>query len=202
MATKTIATGITRFDLEGRKIRGYGVRICHNKRQTNEFFSDGHCGWKRKVLKAAESRYEELFAERGPVETTSTKNKLTVRNTSGKAGVHVARSFNKGSPNCVCWACRTSWIAADGQCGKINFSWNKYGGREAWKLACHARDHETNNREEVLAISLPASALQNVAPVAFHGFEHLRVFHVTEMPTGTPGKTYETACCVNGERSS
>ena len=52
---------------------------------------------------------------------------------------------------------------------------------------------------QVKAISLPASALQDIDPVAFHVFQDLRVLHLTEIPRGASGKTYETACCVNGK---
>ncbi|WP_146602050.1 hypothetical protein [Novipirellula aureliae] len=51
----------------------------------------------------------------------------------------------------------------------------------------------------VKAISLPASALQNVDPVTFDVFQYLRVLHLKEIPSGASGNTYETACCVNGK---
>ena len=56
-----------------------------------------------------------------------------------------------------------------------------------------------SNSRQVKASSLPASALKDIDPVAFHVFRDLRVLHVTEIPSGASGNTYETACCVNGK---
>ena len=52
----------------------------------------------------------------------------------------------------------------------------------------------------VKAISLPAAALKEIDPVAFHVFPRLRVLHLTQIPAGNSGETYETACCVNGKQ--
>lgn len=152
MTTETIKTGITRFDLDDRNIRGYMVRIRRNKKQINEFFSDKRCGGKSKARKAAEARYEELLAELGPAPTSSTKNVLTKRNTSGKVGVHVAHSIDNRWPDCEYWAYCASWVSVAGKRGKIQFSWNRYGEQEAWELACLARDHESTGRDEILAL--------------------------------------------------
>jgi hypothetical protein len=53
--------------------------------------------------------------------------------------------------------------------------------------------------EHVKAISLPAAALQKIDPVTFHVFPRLQILHLTDIPTGAAGETYETACCVNGK---
>lgn len=151
MTTKTVATGITRFDLEDKNAHGFMVRICRKGRQINEFFSDGRCGGKRKARKAADERYAELLEEHGPAET-SIKGRLTSRNTTGKVGIHVARSFDKRWPNCEYWAYCASWVQDGGARGKINFSWNKYGEQEAWDLACLAREHESKDREWLLEL--------------------------------------------------
>lgn len=52
---------------------------------------------------------------------------------------------------------------------------------------------------QVKAISLPATALREIDPVALHVFPGLRVLHLREIPCGASGDTYETACCVNGK---
>ncbi len=151
MTTKTVTTGITRFDLDDKNVHGFMVRICRKGKHINEFFSDARCGGKRKARKAADERYDELLDEYGPAET-SIKGKMTKRNTSGKVGVHVARSFDKRWPNCEYWAYCASWVNPDRTRGKINFSWNKYGEQEAWELASLAREHESTNREFILEL--------------------------------------------------
>ncbi|MGV3484429.1 MAG: transcriptional regulator [Planctomycetaceae bacterium] len=149
MPTQTVAPGITRFDFDDRK--GYMVRICRRGEHTNEYFADKRCGGKRKALAAAKQRYAELCEMLGPVQN-ATKDLLTHRNTTGKVGVHVAYTFDNRWPNCEYLAYCASWKSPEGKREKINFSWNKYGEREAWELACIARDHETKDREKVLQI--------------------------------------------------
>lgn len=56
-----------------------------------------------------------------------------------------------------------------------------------------------NKNTQVKAISTPASALEKIDPMTFQVFPHLRVLHLTDIPAGAAGETYETACCVNGK---
>ena len=56
-----------------------------------------------------------------------------------------------------------------------------------------------NKNTQVKAISIPASALEKIDPITFQVFPRLRVLHLTDIPAGTAGETYETACCVNGK---
>lgn len=149
MTTKTVATGITRFDLDDKNIHGFMVRMCRKGKHINEFFSDARCGGKRKARKSANERYDELLDEYGPAEK-STKGLLTKRNTSGIVGVHLARNTDKRSPNCEYWAYCASWTNEDQTRSKINFSWNKYGEKEALELASLARKHESRDREFII----------------------------------------------------
>jgi hypothetical protein len=151
MTTRTVATGITRFDLDDKNVHGFMVRICRKGRHINEFFSDSRCGGKRKARDAADARYAELLEVHGPAQT-SIKNKMTKRNTSGKVGVHVAYTVPNRWPHLEYWSYCASWIAANGSRGKISFSWNKYGEQEAWELASIARDTETSDRNRVLEL--------------------------------------------------
>jgi len=149
MPTQPVAPGITRFDIDER--HGYMVRIRRNGNQINEYFSDKKLGGKRKALTAAKERHAQLVEELGPAEN-ATKNLLTNRNTTGKVGVHVAHSYETRWANNEYFAYCASWKETDGARKKINFSWSLYGKKEAFELACLARDKELTDRDAVVAI--------------------------------------------------
>jgi len=149
MPTQPVAPGITRFDIDER--HGYMVRIRRNGNQINEYFSDKKFGGKRKALTAAKERHAQLVEELGPAEN-ATKNLLTNRNTTGKVGVHVAHSYETRWANNEYFAYCASWKETDGARKKINFSWSLYGKKEAFELACLARDKELTDRDTVVAI--------------------------------------------------
>ncbi len=149
MPTKTVAKGITRFDLENR--RGYMVRIARSGNRVHQYFSDSKYGGKRKALAAAKAAYADLLEEMGPAEN-STRDKLTSRNTTGVVGVHVAYSQDNRYPGCEYYAHCASWVTEDGRREKASFAWNKYGQEEALELAILARQHQLTDRDQVVAM--------------------------------------------------
>lgn len=149
MPTKSVAKGITRFDLDNR--RGYMVRIARSGNRVHQYFSDSKFGGKRKALAAAKTAYEELLEELGPAEN-STRDKLTSRNTTGVVGVHVAYSQDNRYPGCEYYAYCASWVTEDGKREKASFAWNKYGQERALELAVLARHEQITDRDQVVAI--------------------------------------------------
>lgn len=149
MPTKTVAKGITRFDLDNR--RGYMVRIARSGNRVHQYFSDSKFGGKRKALAAAKTAYEELLEELGPAEN-STRDKLTSRNTTGVVGVHVAYSQDNRYPGCEYYAYCASWVTENGKREKASFAWNKYGQDRALELAVLARREQITDRDQVVAI--------------------------------------------------
>lgn len=148
MATKTISTGITRFDYEHLS-KGFMVRICRKGKHINEFFSDSRFGSRSKARHAAEQRYQELIEEHGPA-NMSMKDKLTKRNTTGLVGIHIVHGIDNRWPGCEYWAYCASWVNEDRTRGKISFSWNKYGEKDALELAMMARKHEITDRQKLV----------------------------------------------------
>lgn len=149
MPTKTVAKGITRFDLENR--RGYMVRIARSGNRVHQYFSDSKFGGKRKALAAAKTAYANLLEELGPAEN-STRDKLTSRNTTGVVGVHVAYSQDNRYPGCEYYAYCASWVTEDGKREKASFAWNKYGQDQALELAILARQQQITDRDQVVAM--------------------------------------------------
>ena len=144
MPTKKIQPGITRFEIEERKTYGFMVRICRRGEKLNQFFSDTKYGGKRKALLAAQTQYAKWVEELPEPETT--KNLKSIRNTTGKVGVHVAQAEADGAEY---FSYCASWVSEDGKRKKISFSWAKYGKKNAWELACLARDKETTDRKRI-----------------------------------------------------
>ena len=150
MPTVSVKTGLTRFDISERKIRGYMVRITRQRKSYQEFFSDKRCGGKRKAKQLAAQRYDELVAELP--DKIQPKGLMSVRNTSGKVGVHVAYDIDRRWPGCEYWSYCASWLDETKRRRNVRFSWNKYGEDVAWGLACVARDNELTDRERILEI--------------------------------------------------
>ena len=150
MPTKTVATGICRFDFADRKVHGFMVRIMRRGTMHQEFFSDKRCGGKRKARKAADDRIAELRRELPePVEQ---KGVMTQRNSTGKVGVHVAHDIDKRWPDCEYWSYVASWLDVNQKRINVKFSCKKYGDKMAWELACIARDKELRDREQIIKI--------------------------------------------------
>lgn len=146
MGTKTVARGITRFDIKERSTHGYMVRITRQGNKHQKFFADTKWGGKRAALTAAKEQLAQW--EQELPELTSARDRLTARNQSGQVGVYLAVSRDaQGQEHEAYCGC---WTDAAGQRRKVSFSVKKFGKRRAWALACLARELEQQDRDEVL----------------------------------------------------
>ncbi len=146
MGTKTVARGITRFDIKERSTHGYMVRITRQGNKHQKFFADTKWGGKRAALTAAKEQLAQW--EQELPELTSARDRLTARNQSGQVGVYLAVSRDsQGQEHEAYCGC---WTDAAGRRRKISFSVKKFGKRQAWSLACLARELEQQSRDEVL----------------------------------------------------
>lgn len=150
MPTKTIQTGVCRFDIKDRKVHGFMVRIMRRGKMYQEFLSDKKHGGKRKAKAAAIARHEELEAVLP--KSINQKGRATVRNSSGKVGVHLAHDIERRWPDTEYFSYVASWLSDEGKRINVKFSWNKYGEDAAWELACITRDRELRDREEIMRI--------------------------------------------------
>ncbi len=152
MATKTIETGICRFDLDNRGAHGYMVRIMRRGRMYQEFFSDSVWGGKRLAKRAARERHAEL-SESLPASKPQ-KGRKTVRNTTGKVGVHLTQDVDRRNEGYeyAYWSYVASWVNPRKKRINVRFSWNKYGEDAAFEMACIAREKETQDREEITKV--------------------------------------------------
>jgi hypothetical protein len=124
--------GISRIDQPEKNNHGYYVRLTRQGEQYAKFFSDKRYGGKRKAKKAAKEFLEELEAELPPVNLVGIKS---VRNKSGYVGVNRTKSTSRGHTY-EYW--QAFWNSG-GVRRSAKFSINKYGAREAKKLAIAAR---------------------------------------------------------------
>ena len=150
MSTATVQTGICRFDVVDRHINGYMVRIMRHRKMYQEFFSDVRCGGQDEALKGAEQRYAELLEELP--DRIKQKGLKTVRNKTGKVGVHVGHNVERRWPGCEYWNYTAAWLGKDNKRINVTFAWNKFGEDVAWELACIARDNELQDREKIMEI--------------------------------------------------
>lgn len=112
-----------------------------------QYFTLAKYGEWEKAEAAARRWVKKRLAELPP--PTSSKDRLTKRNTSGVVGVRLAdatrRKNGKEYPD---WR----WVAFWDNCpqaGGIGWSVKKYGDRRAFVMACLARHFETVDRERL-----------------------------------------------------
>ncbi len=152
MTTRTVETGICRFDLEDRGIHGYMARIMRRGESHQHFFSDSVHGGKRKALKAAREKREELL-ESLPA-PKPLRGRLTKRNSTGIVGVHLTQDTDRRNKGYE-YSYRSyvaSWLDEDGKRINVRFSWNKYGEETALELAKIARKRELRDRDQIVKI--------------------------------------------------
>jgi hypothetical protein len=142
--------GITRIDYEGSSTRGWTVRLTRQGKRQQKFFNDRTYGGKNKALLAAKACYQNWVKQAPDIQTA--KGRKTNRNTTGKVGVHLVKNVDARWKNAESYAFCASWIDPKGKRTKISFAWNRYGKKQAWILACIARDREINDREKILEI--------------------------------------------------
>jgi hypothetical protein len=80
------------------------------------------------------------------------KGRKTHRNTTGQVGVHLVKNIDARWKNAESFAFCASWINSKGKRSKISFAWNRYGKKNAWNLACIARERELADRVKVIEI--------------------------------------------------
>ncbi len=125
------------------------VRLTRGGERQQEFFNDRTYGGKSKSLAEAKKRYEEWVAVAPPVQTS--KNLKSARNTSGKVGVHLVHNVDPRWKNAESYGYCAMWTDVAGKRRKVSFAWNTYGKKNAWTLACLARDLESTDRDALVA---------------------------------------------------
>ena len=124
------------------------MRIRRGKRNFQEWFADKKFGGRRKAKVAALNRYQRLNAKL-PTTTLSSKDRKTKRNSSGKVGVYLKKSTGRNESKGEYYAYVAFWLNPRGQKESVSFALEKYGQTKAWKMACHAREHETANKKAI-----------------------------------------------------
>jgi hypothetical protein len=142
--------GITRIEYDGISTKGWMVRITRNGNRKQKFFNDKSYGGKARSLAAAKDCYADWLAKADPIKTT--RGIKSVRNSSGKVGVHQVRNVDARWKNAESFGYCASWVTENGKRQKLSFAWNRYGKKAAWGLACLARENELTDRTKVLAL--------------------------------------------------
>ncbi len=151
MSFQSVATNISRFDIEDKNVHGYMVRISRKGKRVSKFFSDLQWGSKKAALQAAKETQAKLLKQLGPIQA-STRGQVTSRNSTGQVGVHVAYTADSRYAGCEYYAYCASWVDDDGKRKKVSFAWNRYGKENAWELACLARQKLNTDRDKVVAM--------------------------------------------------
>ena len=148
MARSQKTKGVTRIEIPEKHTFGWMMRIHRGKKSFQEWFADRKFGGKTKAKVAALKRYQRLDAKL-PDATLSSKGRKTKRNSSGKVGVYLKKSTGQSKSKGEYRAYVAFWLNPRGQKESISFALEKYGQNKAWKMACHAREHEVANKKAI-----------------------------------------------------
>ncbi len=129
---------ITRIDQYKKHRHGWWVRIHRDGRMIQRFFSDAAYRGQGGSLSEARRHRDQLLVEYPKPERGNMFNRVSVRNTSGKPGVHRTRSIKRGRIYTV-W--QASWTLPNGRHINRRFAFSEGGRseREARRLAINAR---------------------------------------------------------------
>ncbi len=137
--------GISRIDSKVCRTYGWYVRVRFNGKIVSKMFSDLKYGGRAKALMKARrfykktmrklvKRHTDFNTDKIPIKTIISRND---RNNTGVVGVQkIVRQKKDGT---LYQAYRANWTETDGKSKTKFFSVEKYGDRQAFKLACELR---------------------------------------------------------------
>jgi hypothetical protein len=133
--------GISRIDT--KNTHGWLMRLSHARKTYSKLFSDGVYGGAKKSLKAAQ-KYQKKLAKELDAPLPSEKKRTgpprrvaVNKGTTGMAGVYRGSSTNRSGTMRAYFS--VSWNPEPGVTKSTSFSVNKYGEKEAFRLACELR---------------------------------------------------------------
>ena len=119
---------------------GYLVRVMRRGRRKSEFFQDSEYGGKRKALLAARKHRDQLESSMRAYTAKQLSQKERTNNTSGTVGVRLVEETDyrwDSQPTYQYWVAQ--WSPRRGVRKTKRFSVDKYGNKEAYRLAVRAR---------------------------------------------------------------
>jgi hypothetical protein len=140
--------GISRIDSEACRTYGWYVRARFDGKVISKLFSDKKYGGKAKALMKARRYYKrsleklikkhsDLKTDTLPVKTIVTRNR---KNNTGVVGVQKITKHNNGGTVYVAY--RVNWTDKSGKSRNKFFSIDKFGNKEAFKLAREYRSEK------------------------------------------------------------
>jgi len=140
--------GISRIDSEACRTYGWYVRLRYNGKSVAKLFSDKKYGGKAQALMKARRYYKKsaeklkkemlkLYSNKLPVKPIVSKNR---RNNTGVVGVQ--RIDRKNTGGSVYRAFRVNWTDKSGKSKNKFFSFEKFGEKKAFELACKYRQEK------------------------------------------------------------
>lgn len=131
---------ISRLDLDSAGTHGWQVRLQRNGVRYGRFFGDLTWGGREQALARARQFRDRIIASAGRSRmiVVRVQSIRTSRNTSGVVGV--SRVTNTGANGASYHFWQASWSPAPGERKSIRFSVLQHGEKDAFRLACEARE--------------------------------------------------------------
>lgn len=135
--------GISRFDSDVHKTRGWRVSLRRRGVRIVENFADKKHGGRQAALAAAKKRRDELLKENPPLTRQEFASIKRRHNRTGITGVYrYAKRYQlKDGTIRLAWYWEANWPTDRGQSKKASFAVNAYGEELARELAIEAREN-------------------------------------------------------------
>ncbi|TWT49336.1 AP2 domain protein [Rubripirellula amarantea] len=127
---------------------GFLVRITRKGKLTSQYFRDEDYGGKRKALAAAKEYRDKIEATKKGYSTKELAKRARANNTSGITGVRLVTEVDPrwpSEPEYKYWVAQ--WSPSKGVRKTKRFSVDKYGDKEAYRLAVKARNRGVANMD-------------------------------------------------------
>lgn len=131
--------GIRRVDSDGSRTHAWVVTIARRRRKFVKCFTDGVYGGKRKALAAAIAYRDQIISRNPPMTLKEFCSVMKRNNRSGVSGVCRYASGDPRRDGKLRWYWIARWSPEPGKTKQIKFSVNKYGEKDAFQRAVHAR---------------------------------------------------------------
>ena len=134
---------ISRVDHEPKRMYGWYVRVCYNKKIHAKFFSDARHGGRAKALEAAIAHRNEVERQLGKPRTDRIIVASDRRNNTGVTGVRRTKkatgAYDKDGNPLMTEVFEVTWCPKPGKLRRTSVSIAKYGEKEALKRAIEIR---------------------------------------------------------------
>ena len=140
MARRNPRRNLSRLEADDRRGGGWQVRMQRQGQRFTRYFADSTFGGKLAALRQAKAFRDQVELDYPSMDVAERARTPPANNRSGIVGVRLHRQKDRrGDYDYYHWCWVAQWTDGHRRRRTRSFSIQKYGDREAYRLACRAR---------------------------------------------------------------